>query len=263
MKPGTKVRLKDYATKDDGGLSREEGEQQFAKLHARLIELDELLYADARHAVLLVFQGMDTSGKDSTVRAVFSGVNPSGNHVAGFKQPSSIERAHDFLWRIHAQTPPRGSMTIFNRSHYEDVLVVRVDRLVPEARWRTRYEHINHFEKLLHDEGTTIRKFYLHISPEFQKQRLEKRLADPRKHWKFDPADLTVRAKWREYAEAYEDVLRKCSTDHAPWYIVPAERRWFRDLLVARVLVETLEGLNLRYPEATIDAGKVAIPDVG
>lgn len=262
VKPGEKVRLRDRPTRDDGGLSKEEGAAEFARLHERLVQLDEMLYADGRHAVLLVFQGMDTSGKDSTVRAVFSGVNPSGNDVTSFKQPSSLELSHDFLWRVHSRVPARGSMTIFNRSHYEDVLVVRVNNLAPAERWKPRYEHINNFERLLHDEGTTIRKFYLHISPEFQKERLQKRLADPQKHWKFDITDLTVRKQWKAYIEAYEDVLRKCSTAYAPWYVVPAEKRWFRDLLIARVLVETLESLDLRYPEAHIDIRKIPIDDV-
>ena len=257
--PGKSLRLADFPSRDDGGLEKQAARDEFQKLHRRLVELEELLYADGRHALLIVLQGMDTSGKDSTIRSVFSGVGPTGVRVVSFKQPSSLERSHDFLWRIHPHAPARGNFTIFNRSHYEDVLIVRVEQLVPEKQWKERYDHINAFEKLLADEGTVIVKFFLHISKDYQKRRLQRRLDNPAKHWKFDAGDLPVRARWDDYMQAYEDALRRCSTPHAPWYIIPAERRWYRNLLITRVLVETLENLDMKYPEPTFSPGEITI----
>ncbi|MFO0974057.1 MAG: polyphosphate kinase 2 family protein [Phycisphaerae bacterium] len=259
--PGSKIRLADFETRDDGGLKREEAEAELQQVKARLIELEELLYADGRFALLIVFQAMDTGGKDSTIRSVFSGVNPASTRVVSYKAPNDVERRHDFLWRIHQNTPRLGHITIFNRSHYEDVLVVRVKSLVPEARWRARYDHINNFEQMLHDESTRVVKFFLHISKAFQKERLEKRLADPKKHWKFDPNDVAERKHWDDYQHAFEVMLERCSTDHAPWYVIPAETRWYRDLLVAKAVVKTLESLDLKFPKPTFDAATIHIDD--
>lgn len=251
--PEDRVNLKKFAPDDDGGWDKDKGQAEFQKLHERLIELEALLYAEGKHALLVVLQGMDTSGKDSTTRAVFSGLNPASVDVVSFKVPTEEERGHDFLWRIHQHCPRRGQLVIFNRSHYEDVIVVRVKKLVDEKRWKARFDHINAWERLLSDEGTIVRKFFLHISKDYQKERLQKRLDDTTKNWKFQPGDLVERRSWDEYQAAYEDALARCSTKDAPWYVIPAERRWYRDLLVTRVLVETLEGLKMRYPKPAFD----------
>lgn len=260
VRPGKRVNLRDLPTEPEGDISKDEARAEFETVKRRLIELESLHFADGRHALLIVFQGMDTSGKDGVTRNVLGGVDPCGLRVVSFKAPSTLERSHDFLWRVHAQAPARGSITVFNRSHYEDVLIVRVNGLAPEKRWKARYEHINAFERMLSDEGTVIRKFFLHISKDYQREQLQERLDDPTKRWKFSPDDLPVRQRWDEYMTAYEDALEKCSTPAAPWYIVPAEKKWFRDLLVARVLVETLESLGMRYPEPTYDPAKIRIP---
>lgn len=227
---------------------KKDAEKVFDKLNTRLEALQELLYADGRKKLLVVLQGMDTSGKDGTIRHIFDRTNPIGVKVASFKKPSSLELAHDYLWRVHSQAPGSGEIVIFNRSHYEDVLVVRVDNLVPEERWKKRYQHIVDFERMLVDEGTTVLKFFLHISKDEQKQRLEERLQDPEKRWKFDKNDLAVRTKWDAYQRAYEDALRLTSTAEAPWYVVPANKKWYRNLVISKVLVETLESMGLRYP---------------
>jgi PPK2 family polyphosphate:nucleotide phosphotransferase len=261
VRPGAKVALRKIATDDDGGLDKDKALAELIKLHERLIELQDLLYADARHAVLVVFQAMDGGGKDGTVGHVLRGVNPEGTRVVSFKAPSAAELAHDFLWRIHQNLPPKGCLGVFNRSHYEDVLIVRVKNLAPPAVWQARYAHINAFEQALHDEGTRVVKFYLHISRAYQKETLQERLDDPAKQWKFNPEDLKERTRWDYYQTAYEAALGQCSTKHAPWYIVPAERHWFRNLLVTRVLVDTLEGLALSYPKPAYDPKKITIPD--
>ncbi|MEZ4640879.1 MAG: polyphosphate kinase 2 family protein, partial [Caldilineaceae bacterium] len=229
---------------------KDEGKERFKDLNKRLEELQETLYAQGKHKLLIVLQALDTGGKDGAIRHVFDGVNPQGVKVVPFKVPTPIELAHDYLWRVHPHTPARGEMVIFNRSHYEDVLVVRVHNLVPEDVWSRRYEHINAFEKLLADEGTTILKFYLHISKPEQKERLQARLDDPSKHWKFRAGDLAERKLWPDYMAAYEAVLNRTSTEWAPWYIVPADRKWYRNLVISEVLVKTLEDLNLHYPES-------------
>lgn len=251
VRPGTKVRLKDFDPNDTGEFKgdKEEGQEELEKLNAELERLQESLYAEGKHKVLIVLQGMDTSGKDGVIRSVFDRVNPQGVRVACFKVPTAEELAHDYLWRIHKMTPGKGEMVIFNRSHYEDVLVVRVHELVPEPVWKKRYEQINAFERLLVEEGTTILKFFLHIDAEEQKQRLLDRLADPSKHWKFNPGDLKERALWAQYTQAYEDVLSKTSTDWAAWYVIPANKKWYRDLIIARILVETLQSLDIRLPQ--------------
>jgi PPK2 family polyphosphate:nucleotide phosphotransferase len=211
------------------------------------------MYAEAKHALLVVLQAMDAGGKDSTIRNVFGPINPQGCKVINFKAPNDVELKHDFLWRIHENTPRLGYLGVFNRSYYEDVLVVRVKNLVPEKRWKERYDHINHFEKMLTDEGTTVVKLFLHISKDYQKERLQRRLERPDKFWKFDPSDLAERRRWDDYRKAYEDALSRCSTGYAPWYVIPAERRWYRNLLIARVLVQTLESLKMQYPEPKFD----------
>jgi len=259
IKPGQKVRLSQWPTDDDGGRDKDQTEAEFDALSRRLGELQELLYAEGKHALLVVLQATDTGGKDSTIRKVFAPVNPQGCSVVSFKAPTGLELRHDFLWRVHAQAPARGMIVIFNRSHYEDVLVVRVKDLVPEKRWRARYEHINSFERLLRDEGTTILKFFLHVSKDYQKQRLQQRLDRPDKWWKFEPADLTERQRWDEYQAAYDDMLSRCSTEYAPWYVIPAEKRWYRNWLISSVLVDTLEGLNMSYPKATFDPKSIVI----
>jgi PPK2 family polyphosphate:nucleotide phosphotransferase len=261
VRPGSHVDLTSIPTDDDGGVPKTDALAEFESLRTRLVKLQELLYAEGKHALLVVLQAMDAGGKDSTIRSVFSSLNPQGCKVISFKAPNDVELRHDFLWRIHANVPRLGFIGVFNRSHYEDLVIVRVKGLLPEERWRQRYEHINAFEKLLGDEGTTVVKFYLHISKDYQKQRLERRLSKPSKHWKFNPADLAERARWDDYRTAYEEALRRCSTKDAPWYVIPAEQRWYRDLLIARVLVETLRGLHMKYPKPTFDAKDIVIPD--
>jgi len=206
-----------------------------------------------------VLQGLDSSGKDGTIKRVFRMVNPLGVRVANFKRPNDVELAHDYLWRVHRSTPANGEVTIFNRSHYEDVLVVRVHDLVPRDVWERRFEHIRHFERMLVDEGTVIRKFFLHISRDEQKVRLQERLDNPAKHWKFEHGDLAERKYWDDYTQAYEDAISETSTDHAPWYVVPAERKWYRDLVISSVLVETLDSLDLRYPEPAAGLDRIRI----
>jgi len=250
--PGDTVDLAkwDPADKHEFAGDKEEGKVALGLLNQRLADLQNLLYAEGKHKVLLVFQAMDTAGKDSTIRHVFRGVNPQGIKVAAFKQPTPAELAHDYLWRIHQHTPGNGEIAIFNRSHYEDVLVVRVHEVVAKAVWQRRYDHINAFERLLADEGTTILKFYLHIDLDAQKERLQSRLDDPEKHWKFAKGDLAERERWADYMRAYADVLSKTSTKVAPWYIIPSNRKWYRNLVVAQIIVDALEDLQMDYPPA-------------
>ena len=251
VKPGTEVDLSAWDPADKRAFdgSKSEGEKEVLKLNKRLEALQEVLYGESRHKVLIVLQAMDTGGKDGVIRRVFEGVNPQGVKVASFKGPSAEEMGHDYLWRIHKQTPGKGQMVIFNRSHYEDVLVVRVHNFVPEEVWRRRYQQINDFERMLAEEGTTILKFYLHIDMDEQKERLQDRLKEPDKRWKFSSSDAKERALWKEYMEAYEEMLSKTSTEWAPWYIVPANRKWYRDLVIGTAMVETLEGLEMEYPQ--------------
>lgn len=260
--PGVPVRLRERDPADSRSFdgTKSEGRKHHRSLNERLEELQEILFAQGTHRVLVVLQATDTGGKDGTIRKVFDGVNPAGVKVAAFKRPTPAELAHDYLWRVHPHVPGNGEMVIFNRSHYEDVLVVRVHGLVPEERWRKRYDHINHFEKLLADEGTTIVKFFLHISKEEQRERLQARLDDPSKHWKFSLGDLEERRRWDDYQAAFEQMLSETSTRWAPWYVVPANRKWYRDLVVSSVLVRTLEGLGLEYPPAEEDLSGAVIP---
>jgi PPK2 family polyphosphate:nucleotide phosphotransferase len=260
VKPGEKVHLRDIDPNDThlvpGGKKAAEKESQ--ELPARLEELQELLYASRKQAILIVLQGMDTSGKDGTIRHVMNGFNPAGTRVASFRKPSQEELDHDYLWRVHHQVPAKGEIAVFNRSHYEDVLVVRVHNLVPKSVWKKRYDHITAFEQMLVDEGTVIRKFFLHISREEQRQRLQARVDDPTKRWKFQHGDIEERELWDDYQEAYEAALEKTSTDDAPWYIVPANHKWYRNHVVASVLVETLEGLHMKYPEPDLSGVKIS-----
>jgi PPK2 family polyphosphate:nucleotide phosphotransferase len=250
VEAGSKVKLRDYDPNYiDKHTDPVSARAELAILTAELGELQELLAAAQYHSLLVALQGMDTSGKDGTIRHVFSQVNPQGCEVRSFKAPTSREQAHDFLWRIHRGTPGRGSITIFNRSHYEDVLVVRVHNLVPEKIWSRRYTAINNFERLLAQSGMIILKFYLHISNEEQEKRLLARQKDKTKAWKLSAADWAERKYWGAYQEAYEDALSRCSTDEAPWYIVPANKKWSRDLLVARTLVDTMR----QYKDQLLD----------
>jgi PPK2 family polyphosphate:nucleotide phosphotransferase len=252
VKPGTEIDLAQWDP-DDKALfegTKQEGKETLDALNDRLEILQELLYAEHEHKLLVVLQAMDTGGKDGVIRHVFDGVNPQGVKVAGFKVPTQEERDHDYLWRVHEKVPGKGEIVIFNRSHYEDVLVVRVHELVPKKVWRKRYDHINDFERMLADEGTTIVKFFLHINREEQKERLQARLDEPSKRWKFSRGDLKERKLWPKYMKAYEEVLTKTSTDWAPWYIVPANRKWYRNLVIANILLDTLQGLNMSYPES-------------
>ncbi len=261
VKPGTVVDLSAWDARETAAFDgrKRDGKIKARELTERLEALQELLYAEGKHKLLIVLQAMDTGGKDSTIRHVFEGVNPQGVKVAGFKVPTPEELAHDYLWRAHKHTPGSGEIAIFNRSYYEDVLVVRVHNLVPPEVWGRRYDHINAFERLLADEGTTILKFYLHISKDEQKERLQDRLDKPHKRWKFNRGDLKERALWDDYTRAYEAVLSKTSTAWAPWYIVPADRKWYRNLVIGTVIVETLEGLGMQYPEPEEDLDQVVI----
>lgn len=252
VSPGKKFHLKDVDPNDRSQWkgSKEEALAKLTELRQELDALQEVLYAEHKQRLLIVLQAMDTAGKDGTIRSVFEGVNPQGVRVASFKVPSASELDHDYLWRVHAQVPGRGEIVVFNRSHYEDVLVVRVHKLVPEKVWRRRYQHIKDFERMLSDEGVTILKFFLHIDLEEQKERLLDRLNTPSKNWKFSSGDLPERKLWQQYMEAYEDALGKTSTRYAPWYVIPANRNWYRNLLVSKVLVDTLKGLKMKYPAA-------------
>ena len=257
---GSSVKLDSWTTRYDGNLTKKEVNEEFSSLMEKLQKLQELLYADSSRALLVVLQAMDAAGKDSTIKNVFGPINPQGCKVVSFKSPNGTELAHDYLWRVHQNVPRKGHIGVFNRSHYEDVLIVRVKELAPLDSIKKRYEHINDFETLLNDEGTRVIKFFLHISNEYQREQLQERLDTPEKLWKFSPADIPERMRWNDYQKAYEKVLEKCTTPEAPWYIVPAERKWFRNFLVAKVLVETLESMNLKYPEANFDPCDIKIP---
>lgn len=261
IEPGRKI---DLTRVDAGSTAGFAGDKTAAaaaldRLVRRLEILQETLWAEGRRSVLVVLQGMDTSGKDGVIRQVFDGVNPLGVRVAAFKAPSEEERAHDFLWRVHAKMPAAGEMVIMNRSHYEDVLVVRARKLAPKKVWAPRYRQIVQFERLLADTGTTILKFFLHIDPDEQRERLVARLHDPLKRWKFRTGDLDDRAAWDAFMRAYEDALTKTSTAYAPWYLVPSNKKWYRNLVVATALVEALEAMDLRIPEPAEDLSGVVI----
>lgn len=254
VEPGTSLRLKDIDPGfRDGHESHESADEETAALQKKLRELQYLLYAEHQHSLLICLQAMDTGGKDGAINHVLSAMNPQGCRVAAFRQPTPEETAHDFLWRAHRVAPARGEVVIFNRSHYEDVLVVRVHNLVPKEVWSRRYEQINEFERLLVAHNTTILKFYLHISPEEQLERFKARLDDPAKHWKISESDYRERAFWPDYTAAFEEALSRCSTHRAPWFVIPANHKWFRNLAIARIVVEHLEALKMQYPKPTVD----------
>jgi PPK2 family polyphosphate:nucleotide phosphotransferase len=259
IKPGSSAHLSSIDPADTSLApgKKDETNAQSDKLCDRLVDLQELLFAEHKHKLLVVLQGMDTSGKDGTVRHVMRGVSPQACRAVSFKKPTEPEVEHDFLWRIHAQVPAAGEIVIFNRSHYEDVLVVRVHELVPEKIWRKRYDQINDFERTLSESGTTILKFFLHISRDEQRQRLQARLDDPTKRWKFQHGDIEERKLWDDYTKAYEAVLEKTSTDWAPWIVVPSDKKWVRNWVVAKTIIDTLEGFDMKYPQPDLAAEKI------
>jgi PPK2 family polyphosphate:nucleotide phosphotransferase len=247
--PGEKPRLRERDPADTFGLEKDVGKRRLGELHARLEVLQQRLYAEGRRSVLVVIQGLDGSGKDGVIRRVFSGLNPQGCRVAAFKVPTTTELAHDYLWRVHAVTPARGEIGVFNRSHYEDVVTVRILELAPEQVWRRRPGHIREWERLLVDEGTELVKVFLNVSREEQAKRFRERIDDPEKRWKFRLKDLEVRRRFDDYLEAYEEAIAETSTDWAPWYVVPADRNWLKALAVAELLAATLERMDPQLPE--------------
>ncbi len=261
IRPGSKVDLSSIPSRGESlfPIDKDEGEDLMKDFSKKIDELQELFYAEGKHRLLVIFQAMDTGGKDGTIRNVFDKMDPQGIRVAAFKRPSSLELAHDYLWRVHAKVPQNGEVVIFNRSHYEDIVAVRVREIFPESRWSKRYQHIVNFEQMLADEGTTILKFFLHISPDEQKERLQDRLDETDKLWKFNPGDLDDRALWPKFMEAYSEVLSRTSTAVAPWYVIPADRKWYRDLAVADILIRTLENLDMQYPGIDFDPREIRI----
>jgi PPK2 family polyphosphate:nucleotide phosphotransferase len=258
VKPGKKLKLKHFDADDTLGWDK--GSKTDADLDRaldRLEDLQYLLYAEGKRALLVVLQGLDAAGKDGTIRKVMSRVNPQGCRVASFKQPSAEEAKHDFLWRVHRNVPPAGDIGIFNRSHYEDVLIARVHNLVPKAVWMSRYKQINHFEAGLAENDITILKFFLHISKDEQKKRFLDRIDDPKKCWKLSESDFAERKFWDDYTVAYEDALMHCSTDDAPWFVIPSNKKWFRNLAVSHIIVEALEEMKLKFPAPTVDVKKL------
>jgi PPK2 family polyphosphate:nucleotide phosphotransferase len=259
VRPGQKLDL-DSFDPDDTSLmpgGKQEAGGRLKTIMARLAEGQELLYAGHERKLLIVLQGMDTSGKDGVIRHTMRGFNPQSVRVVSFKKPSDEELDHDFLWRVHAKVPAKGETVVFNRSHYEDVLIVRVHDLVPRAVWKARYDQIVAFERILQETGTTIIKFFLHISRNEQRRRLQARVDDPRKCWKFLPGDLEERMFWKDYMAAYEDALSKTSTDGAPWYVVPANQKWYRNHVVGSIVAETLDRMKLKYPKCRVSNVKV------
>jgi PPK2 family polyphosphate:nucleotide phosphotransferase len=259
VRPGKRVKLAHYDPEATPGYKKgDKAHAETEKTIARLDELQYLLYAENKHALLVVLQGMDTSGKDGTIRHVMSGLNPQWCKATNFKAPTPEEAEHDFLWRIHHAVPRRGEVGIFNRSQYEDVLAARVHNLAPQDVWSERYDQINRFERYLADNNVVVLKFFLHISKDEQRQRILDRIDDPRKNWKLSPADFAERKFWPAYLKAYEVALTRCNTKHAPWFIIPANKKWYRNLAVAKILVETLEELNMKYPKPAIDLSEIS-----
>lgn len=264
VKPGSKVDLTAIDPHEKtlfDGKGREEAAEQFRELQFRLQDMQKALYAQNKHRILVVMQAMDTGGKDGCIKHVFSHIDPQGIHVRSFKKPSEEELSYDFLWRVHSKVPHRGQLVIFNRSHYEDIIAVRVKKLFPDEVWKRRQRHVVEFERMLAEEGTTIVKIFLHISKEEQKKRLEARLANPVKHWKFNPDDLADRKRWDDFMAAYEDVMAKTSTECAPWFVVPADRKWYRNLCVARIMVDTLAKLDMTLPKVDWNPEGIVIED--
>jgi len=258
VEPGAKVRLSkidaSYTGKHE---THEKALPEIQKHVERIDKLQYLLYADGNQSLLVVLQALDAAGKDGTIRHVFSGMNPQGTFVFGFKQPSKEEAAHDFLWRAHLRAPGKGEVVVFNRSHYEDVLVVRVHKLVPHSVWSKRYDLINDFEKMLSQNGTTILKFFLHISPEEQLSRFKQRLDDPSRHWKISESDYSERELWPQYVEAYEDAMALTNTKRAPWYIIPSNHKWFRNLAVSQIIADTMDEMGLKLPPTGVDIAEI------
>jgi PPK2 family polyphosphate:nucleotide phosphotransferase len=250
VKPGSNVDVARFDCGATFGRDKDAATDELAGVLARLTDLQARIWAEARHAVLVVIQGIDAAGKDGTIKVIAGAFNPQGTPVTSFKVPSPMEMAHDYLWRVHQRVPAKGEIGIFNRSHYEDVLIVRVHSLIPEERWRRRYEHIRSFEKMLTDEGVTIVKLFLAIDREVQRARFQDRVDDPTKRWKFNPGDLEERNRWDDYSVAFSEMLRETSTSYAPWYLVPANRNWLRNLAVGEILADTLDGLKPQYPPA-------------
>ena len=256
-----KIRLADIDTRSTCNFNGDKAATVaiLAQLNAQLVELQQVLYAEHKHKVLVVFQAMDTGGKDGVIRKVFSGINPTGIHVASFKAPTAVELDHDYLWRVHQRVPAKGELVVFNRSHYEDVLITRVEGWIDDRTANRRFRQINDFEAMLVEEGTIIVKFFLHISKDEQKKRLQDRLDDKAKNWKFNLGDLTAREKWDDYQRVFEDAINATSSPHAPWYIVPADRNWVRDLYVCSVLVNVLSKLKMQYPDPPAGLDKVVL----
>ncbi len=250
IEPESKVDLGKISTENGGELKKEEAKQELDQIHEELFELQNKLFAEGK-ALLIVLQAMDAGGKDGTIRDVMHGFNPQGCRVVSFKAPNSVEAKHDFLWRIHRVVPAGGEIVIFNRSHYGDILSVSVYNLLPEERWSKRYRHINNFEKMLRDEGVRTLKFYLHISKDEQKRRLAKRVMDPQKHWKFNSRDYEERKNWDKNMKAYEQVLGRCSTPWAPWYVVPSDDKWYRNWVVGKTITDTLKDMDPKIPDAS------------
>ena len=250
VKPGSKVNLERFDCGATFGREKGAAADELDQVLARLADLQARIWAEAKHAVLVVIQGIDAAGKDGTIRVIAGAFNPQGTPVTSFKVPSPLELAHDYLWRVHQRVPARGEIGVFNRSHYEDVLIVRVHGLVPEERWRARYEQIRNFEQMLTEEGVTIVKLLLAIDRDEQRTRLQDRVDDPTKRWKFNPGDLSERSRWNDYSAAFSEMLRETSTSYAPWYLVPANRNWLRNLAVGEILADRLDALNPQYPPA-------------
>lgn len=261
FKPGSRL---DLSTVDADGAhlypgGKDQGVKELRRIQEELAELQERFYVARSHKLLIILQGMDTSGKNGSIKAVFRAVNPQGVTVASFKKPTADELSRDYLWRVHARVPADGEIVIFDRSHYEDVTAVRVHDLKPAKIWRKRFDHIQNFEKMLADEGTVILKFFLHIDKDTQKERLESRLHEPHKRWKFEVADLFARSHWDEYMEAYGEAIRRTATATAPWYIIPSNRKWLRNLLIAQVIVSRVRRLHLEYPKVDLDPSQIVI----
>ena len=258
VKPGSKVDLsKIDASYKDQHESHKQALPEIEAYDQKLQQLQYLMYAEGKQSLLICLQGRDAAGKDGTINHVLSAMNPQGCTVTGFKVPSKEEAGHDFMWRYHKATPQKGHVAIFNRSHYEDVLVQRVHNMVPKSVWSGRYQHINNFEKLLHDNGTHILKFYLHIDAEEQLERFKIRMDDPARHWKISDGDYSERPFWDAYTEAFEAALSKCSTEHAPWYVIPSNHKWFRNLAISQIISDTLASLNMKFPEPTVDIDEI------
>lgn len=258
--PGKKVRLEKWDPEDTLGWNK--SHKMKASLDKTIVKLDGLqylLYAEHKRALLIVLQGLDAAGKDGTIRHVMSGVNPQGCRVTSFKKPTSEELTHDYLWRVHKAVPPIGDIGIFNRSHYEDVLVVRVHDLAPKEVWSRRYDQINDFERMLVENNVKILKFFLHISSDEQKERFQQRIDDKDRQWKISEADFAERKFWNDYTRAYEAALTKCSTPHAPWYVIPSNKKWFRNLAVSHIIVETLEAMKMNFPAPSVDVSKIKL----